>query len=195
VHVSRYPTPLGPPDLAAIAKAAIYYDDVIDSLLPEERRGTASYWARSNLYSAGFAGFSLDDCYAAIDDTAEAIDVDPLVGLVNLIPMASPYGISHNWQEDGVRGKVYKWNFEGMLNPARQTVECRLPPGCVSADDVERWVGFVLAFVAGATALGCAAVVPPLAMAQMDDLESLVRLGGKMMGLKKGGPGRELFRY
>lgn len=85
---------------------------------------------------------------------------------MNLFPAASAYGKAHGKKHNFIRGKVYKWDFTGMLTrssssssssrdgsimPARGTVEFRQPPGSTSAEDAKGWVSLVLAFVAGVT--------------------------------------------
>ncbi|KAK7733025.1 hypothetical protein SLS53_008354 [Cytospora paraplurivora] len=92
-----------------------------------------------------------------------------VVETMNLFPAASAYGKAHAKKHDFIRGKVYKWDFTGMLAwsgggphgdgtttaaaaaTARGTVEFRQPPGSRSAEEAKGWVALVLAFVAGVT--------------------------------------------
>lgn len=88
-----------------------------------------------------------------------------VVETMNLFPAASAYGKAHGKKHDFIRGKVYKWDFTGMLphhshssssssTPARGTVEFRQPPGSRCAEDAKGWAALALAFVAGVTAPG-----------------------------------------
>lgn len=91
-----------------------------------------------------------------------------VVETMNLFPAASAYGKAHGKKHNFIRGKVYKWDFTGMLprssssssssssrdgsiTPARGTVEFRQPPGSMTAEDAKGWASLVLAFVAGVT--------------------------------------------
>ncbi|KAM7194467.1 putative amidoligase enzyme domain containing protein [Naviculisporaceae sp. PSN 640] len=87
-----------------------------------------------------------------------------IVAAMNLFPANSAYGRSHGKKKDFMRGKVYKWDFTGMLpssygtgdngGAGRGTVEFRQPPGSLSAEDAAGWITLAVAFVAGAMAVG-----------------------------------------
>ncbi|KAJ9150776.1 hypothetical protein NKR23_g3495 [Pleurostoma richardsiae] len=201
VHVSGSPFPLSAFDLAALAKAALYYEPALDALVPAGRRASAAYWCQSNRSNPALAHYpSLADCLTGIDAavayatgragadspssasssssgyyppagssssaaatsssaTAVAEDaaaVRAVVEAMNLFPASSPYGRAHGKKHDFVRGKVYKWDFTGMLAPpeggGRGTVEFRQAPGSASAEEAKGWVTLALALVAGVVA-------------------------------------------
>lgn len=202
IHISRFPTPLSANDLAALGKAALYYESALDRLVPEHRLGRTNkaYWARSNRLVPLFVGLSLSECHARIDDAATATggmtpasEAYPVVQAMNLFPVNSVRGSSHRKQEDFIRGKGYKWDFTGMLSAqeydpkeggGRGTVEFRQPPGSMTAVDAETWTKLTVAFVVGVLDVG-----PMLGKgkfnedgASLDDLWMLLVQGGKAVG-------------
>lgn len=100
---------------------------------------------------------------------AQDAAVRALVETVNMFPAASAYGKAHGRKKDFVRGKVYKWDFSGMLpkKPSSSsssagggpqgTVEFRQAPGSRSAEDAKGWISVVLTLVA------CVTTMAPLA--------------------------------
>ncbi|KAK4208309.1 putative amidoligase enzyme-domain-containing protein [Rhypophila decipiens] len=92
----------------------------------------------------------------------EAKLLTSIISTMNLFPANSAYGRSHGKKKDFLRGKVYKWDFTGMLpssstkgeNAGRGTVEFRQPPGSLSAEGAAGWITLALAFVVGAMAVG-----------------------------------------
>ncbi|KXX73994.1 hypothetical protein MMYC01_209014 [Madurella mycetomatis] len=147
IHVSGLPVPLSGGELAGLAKMALYFERAVDLLVPADRRG-AKHWCQSSRASPTLLGLSLSECLAALDGAAVA--VAPVVEAMNLVSPASPAGRSFRRTADFVHGKVYKWNFTGMLPGGSGTVEFRQPAGCVAAGDAAAWVRFTLAFVVGA---------------------------------------------
>jgi hypothetical protein len=174
VHISGTPTPLSPTELAALAKSVLYYEPALDALMPPTRRtttaassssstssgggGTGGYWCQSNRLNPALAPLasSLPACLAAIDHASSVnpSSARPVVEAVNLFPAASAYGRAHGKTKDFVRGKVYKWDFTGMLGGGRGTVEYRQAPGSLRAEDAAGWVTLAVAFVVGAMAVG-----------------------------------------
>ncbi|KAK7697093.1 hypothetical protein SLS64_013886 [Diaporthe eres] len=160
VHISATPVSLSPAELAALAKAALYFEPALDQLVPADRRASTAYWCQSNRASVALRSLSLPDCLLMVDAT---LDLPGLVGSMNLFPATSTYGRAHGKKHDFVRGKVYKWDFSRMLprssssksssavSLAQGTVEFRQPPGSRSAEDAKGWITLVLALVAGAT--------------------------------------------
>ncbi|AEO57310.1 hypothetical protein MYCTH_102133 [Thermothelomyces thermophilus ATCC 42464] len=73
VHVSRRPI-LSPQELAALAKAALYFEAALDALMPPERSGPHSHWAQSNRHANNpcLAGLTLAECLAKVDAAAAA---------------------------------------------------------------------------------------------------------------------------
>ncbi|KUI65429.1 hypothetical protein VM1G_01254 [Cytospora mali] len=195
IHVSATPLPLNSMELSSLAKAALYFEPALDQLVPTDRRGSTAYWCQSNRASIALKSLGLGDCLGMIDaavyltppstasssssggsnspldggpSSSEQAATRAVVETMNLFPAASAYGKAHGKKHNFIRGKVYKWDFTGMLprssasssssssrdgtmTPARGTVEFRQPPGSGSAEDAKGWVSLVLAFVAGVT--------------------------------------------
>ncbi|KAK0704580.1 putative amidoligase enzyme-domain-containing protein [Lasiosphaeris hirsuta] len=204
VHISSTPHPLSASGLAALAKAALYYEPALDRLVPASRRGSAAYWCQSNRASPGLRGLaSLGDCLAAVDAAEAAGAVRPVVEVVNLFPAASAYGRAHGKVRDFVRGKVYKWDFTGMLSASsggaggqtvRGTVEFRQPSGSLVADDAAAWVTLAVAFVAGAMAVGLSLGGGGIDHgASMEELWALLASGAEMLGWESLGAVEGLF--
>jgi hypothetical protein len=159
VHISGAPTPFAPVELASLARSVLLFEQALDALMPSTRQdGSSPYWRQSNRANPALRGLPLSSAVAVIDqasDAAQASDSSlPIVESMNLFPAASAYGRAHRKGRDFIRGKVYKWNLEGMLPGGRQTVEFRLPPGCLGSEDARGWVELAIAFVAGALAGG-----------------------------------------
>ncbi|KAK3311857.1 putative amidoligase [Apodospora peruviana] len=168
VHVSGTPTPLSAAELSALAKAALYYEPALDRLVPPSRRGSAAYWCQSNRANPSLQQLGLAECLATLDHVIDPDDgitgnVRNIVEAMNLFPANSAYGRAHGKKKDFMRGKVYKWDFTGMLpssnsssvqGAGRGTVEFRQPPGSLVADDASGWITLAVAFVVGAMAVG-----------------------------------------
>ncbi|KAK3944364.1 putative amidoligase enzyme-domain-containing protein [Diplogelasinospora grovesii] len=188
VHISGAPAALSGPELAALAKAVLYYEPALDQLVPPGRRSSTAYWCQSNRVNPSLCSLAnLADCLAVIDAAAAssgAGNVRPVVEAMNLFPAASAYGRAHGKKQDFVRGKVYKWDFTGMLPPhGRGTVEFRQAPGSLIADDATAWITLTAAFVMGAMAVG-----PQLSGvgggggASLEDLWALLTGGAQALG-------------
>ncbi|KAK3296378.1 uncharacterized protein B0H64DRAFT_461449 [Chaetomium fimeti] len=142
IHISRSPSnnPLTPLDLAALSKAALYFERALDALMPPERRTTTTttnnntHWAQSNrhAYNPSLAGLPLAACLAKIDAAAAAAATTtattttpavpggrdaarPVVEVMNLVAKESRYGVVRQKRADFVRGKTCKWDFSGLL--------------------------------------------------------------------------------
>ncbi|TPX16825.1 uncharacterized protein E0L32_003387 [Thyridium curvatum] len=152
VHISGLPTPLSALELAAVAKAALYFEPAIDALAPRDRRASGTYWCQSSRASPSLRSYGLADCLALLDHAAaDPGEARGVVHALNMFPAASTYGRAHGKKHDFVRGKVYKWDFSGMLPGGRGTVEFRQGGGSLDAAAASGWVALVLAFVAAAT--------------------------------------------
>lgn len=127
--------------------------------------------ASSSFSSSSSRGSSNGSLDAELGSSSEQTATRAVVETMNLFPTASAYGKAHGKKHDFIRGKVYKWDFTGMLpqssslslssrdgtiTPARGTVEFRQPPGSRSAEDAKGWVSLVLGLVAGVTATSSA---------------------------------------
>ncbi|KAK1751288.1 putative amidoligase enzyme-domain-containing protein [Echria macrotheca] len=199
VHISGHPQPLAAAGLAALAKAALYYESALDLLVPDARRGSVAYWCQSNRASPRIAGYSLAECLAQLDDasTGSARDV---VECVNMFPASSAYGRAHGKQKDFIRGKVYKWDLSGMVpggsgsdKNVKGTVEFRQPAGSVSADEASAWVTLAAAFVAGAMVVGPSLGGVGEQGASAEELWALLTTGGEVLGWESLGGVEVLF--
>ncbi|RYP52545.1 hypothetical protein DL769_010657 [Monosporascus sp. CRB-8-3] len=207
VHVSTDPT-LPPAALAAVAKAALYFEPALDALLPASRSSSNSgtYWCQSNRASVAMRGVGggLMECFALLDRCAGvgggvaggvgygAGDayaeggmggVEPLIRAMCLFPASSAYGRAHGYASDFVHG-VYKWDFSGLLpDTGSGTLEYRQPPGSRTADEARAWIEVGLCFVAGAVDAGHS--LDPLAQADatMEDLWWVLCAGAQSTGL------------
>ncbi|KAK0647046.1 putative amidoligase [Cercophora newfieldiana] len=199
VHISGHPLPLDASALAALAKCALYYEPALDLLVPAGRRNSTAYWCQSNRASPALRPLnSLGDCLSLIDVAEATGSIRPVVEAMNLFPAASAYGRAHGKHKDFIRGKVYKWDFTGMLassgSTSRGTVEFRQPSGSLSAEEAAAWVTLAAAFVAGAMAVG-----PNLGGdigvqgASPEELWALLASGGEMLGWESLGGVEGLF--
>lgn len=225
VHLSGYPAPLSGAELAALAKAALYHERALDSLVPPGRRGgwsssssfssssssssssassasSSSYWCQSNRANPSLASLPLATCLSVIDNAAAFDDgivaggggsgrIASVVETMNLFPAASAYARAHGKTADFVRGKVYKWNMEGMMSggggKGLGTVEFRQPPGSLTAEDAAGWVMLAVSFAAGALVVG-----PGLGVgAGMTGMMGM--MGVEAMGAEEGGSMEELW--
>ena len=159
VHISGTPAPLSAAELAALAKAVLYFEPALDALVPPSRRASTAYWCQSNRANPALKDYRLRECFALVDHAAASSSTRAVVETVNLFPASSAYGRAHGKKHDFVRGKVYKWDFTGMLAKSAGgtglgTVEFRQPPGSLCLDEAAGWVTLALTFVAGVTSAG-----------------------------------------
>ncbi|KAL2195414.1 hypothetical protein P885DRAFT_70515 [Corynascus similis CBS 632.67] len=170
VHISRQPA-LSPHELAALAKATLYFERALDALMPPERGPNASHWAQSNRHAnnPALTGLTLAECLAKVDAVSFA-DTASLVETMNLVSRESRYGMVCRKKAHFVRGKTYKWDFTGLLSSSPSlsrhdggraedrgiegTVEFRQPPGSRTAAEAAGWAMLGVAFVAGAIEIG-----------------------------------------
>jgi hypothetical protein len=149
---------LGLGDCLSMLDAAVYLTP------PSTATSSFSSSSSSHWSSSSSPGGGRKD--SGIGGSSEQSATRAVVETMNLFPAASAYGKAHGKKHNFIRGKVYKWDFTGMLTrssssssssrdgsimPARGTVEFRQPPGSTSAEDAKGWVSLVLAFVAGVT--------------------------------------------
>ncbi|KAK5655776.1 hypothetical protein OQA88_5314 [Cercophora sp. LCS_1] len=178
IHVSGAPSPLSPEGLASLAKAALYYESALDALMPAGRRDSVAYWCQSNRASRAIINTGLLDSLAVLDTAQSTREV---VETMNLFPCASAYGKANGKKKDFVRGKVYKWDFTGMIGE-RGTVEYRQPAGSLSAEDAAGWVTLALAFVAGAVEVGETLGNGRGEGASLDELWAMLVVGAEALG-------------
>jgi hypothetical protein len=173
IHISRT-IPFLAPELGKLAKATLYFESTLDSLMPSRRSNDQSYWSQSNrnTNNPALAGLSLKQCLDKIDAAAgnsnpatpAAADGDPLRPIVEVMNLCShETKLAKIWGKTApfVRGKTHKWDFTGLLAASesiegvrdkgvKDTIEFRQPPGSRSAEEAEAWVKLTVAFVAGA---------------------------------------------
>ncbi|KAM7195402.1 putative amidoligase enzyme domain containing protein [Rhypophila sp. PSN 637] len=171
VHISGTPVPFSAQELAALAKCALYFESALDLLVPSGRRASTAYWCQSNRANPALRRVELDSLSTGGTGGLGKTEIlSSIISAMNLFPSNSAYGRSHAKKKDFLRGKVYKWDFTGMLpssmpsasstttkggeNAGRGTVEFRQPPGSLSAEDAAGWITLALAFVVGAMAVG-----------------------------------------
>ncbi|KAH8898937.1 hypothetical protein GQ53DRAFT_635257 [Thozetella sp. PMI_491] len=199
VHISAAPDLLSAPELATLGKAVLYYEEALDQLVPTGRRGSTAYWCQSNRANPALKHLEdLSACFDRIDQAAAtSLEKDkmlPVIEALNLFPAASAYGKSHGKTRDFVRGKVYKWNFSGMLpGQGLGTVEYRQAPGSITADQAAGWVTLMATFVAGAISLGPYVGHGEADTATSEELWSLLVGGADSLGWGSLGAVEELF--
>ncbi len=171
IHISRASHPLKPVDLAALAKAALYFETALEALMTPFRQSTAAsptYWSQSlrSHTNPSLHGLSLSDCLAKVDAAAEEGTMRSLVEVVNLHSKTTRYAIAKGKTDDFIRGKTYKWDFTGLLSTTsgeregvldcgiEDTVEFRQPPGSMNAEEAVGWAVLGVAFVAGVVGAG-----------------------------------------
>ncbi|KAB5513312.1 putative amidoligase enzyme-domain-containing protein [Coniochaeta sp. 2T2.1] len=197
VHISGTPSPFSPLELASLSKAILYHESSLDMAFPPARRSSA-YWCQSNRSNPALAPFPLTACLSALDSAAgTSTDLRPVVELTNLFPASSAYGRSHGKKRDFIRGKVYKWDLTGVLNPERGDVEFRQAPGSLSAEQAAVWITLAVAFVAGAVgghgmALGGHGVVDEDG-GSGEELWALLQAGAAVVGWEGLGGAETLF--
>ncbi|KAK3898593.1 hypothetical protein C8A05DRAFT_18862 [Staphylotrichum tortipilum] len=177
IHVSQPSTPFAPSSLAALAKAVLYFESALDSLMPN--RTAETYWARPNRSPGNpeLAGLTLPQALSKIDEMAAVEEQDnterdpllPLVKAMNLVTGSSNVGRARDSStEDRMRGKTYRWDFTGLLRSSYPstgkgdgaersiagTVEFRQPPGSGTAGEAVAWAVLGVAFVVGAGVVG-----------------------------------------
>ncbi|KAK1832264.1 putative amidoligase enzyme-domain-containing protein [Podospora conica] len=155
IHISSLPSPMSSQALAALAKTALYYEPALDTLVPPSRRGAggSTYWCQSPRSNPALHHLPLASCLALLD--AASHSARAVVEVMNVFPASSAYGRVKRKKRDFVRGKVYKWDLEGMGGAGgRGTVEFRQAGGCVEGWEAVGWVRLVVAFVAGAGVVG-----------------------------------------
>ena len=177
----------------------LYHEPALDHLVPANRRGSSAYWCQSNranpaLKLYGDLGTCFDRIDQALGSSMEKDKVLPIVEAMNLFPAASAYGKSHGKTKDFVRGKVYKWDFTGMVpGHGRGTIEFRQAPGSLTADDAAGWVTLVVAFVAGAVSVGPFLGEGHPDGATPDELWALLAQGAEALGWESLGAAEDLF--
>ncbi len=122
----------------------------------------------------------LPDCFAVLEH-GSVTSTRAVVESMNLFPAASAYGRANGKKHDFVRGKVYKWDFSGMLANGLGTVEFRQPPGSTSLREATGWITLALTFVAAVVGGGFE-VVDRDNGARLEELWCLLVAGAGSLG-------------
>lgn len=143
VHVSPTVAPWATDHVRKIAKAAVYFERCVDSLLPPERY--ANLWCQSNRYNHLLKGQNMGDIFSWLD---QAQTSDHIAYYMCAFSKDSPYGKAMGKQTD-FSHNVFRWNFT-PLKDRKGTIEFRQPPGSNRGEDTALWISFTIAFVQGA---------------------------------------------
>ena len=117
--------------LKCVAKAAIYYEPAISSIMPNERK--ACTWCSSNVSQ----GPELKHLYTTARKYGYKFlfdEIDAVSDEESLSVLLSPT-------------KAVVWNFRNAIPGQCGTVEFRQPPQVASAETTQQWIGFALTFV------------------------------------------------
>lgn len=127
-----------------VAKAVLYFERSVDTIMPPERRYTE--WAHSNRNNISLRGQKMDMLFSRIDG---AQDLAQIVSLVCLYPKDTTHGLRmgklHNFPY-----RVFRWNFTPLTMYSKGTIEFRQPPGSSDAASAKLWVTFAVSFVQAA---------------------------------------------
>ncbi|KAK6523027.1 hypothetical protein TWF281_002449 [Arthrobotrys megalospora] len=164
-------------DLQALATAIIFFDPLIDGLIPERQ---FNQHCRSNTWFSQLCPFSDGDEGWSYSYQTSFRRIESCREKVQLADHMSP--------EINNRRHM-AWNFMGIFNRDRDSVEFRRPPGSHSWEDTMSWVEFVHGF---ATASWDPTIwqVPkslgsrPEQLPKFQDLREFVLKGAKKAGLR-----------
>ena len=129
--------------LQRIAKAVVYFERCIDSLMPDHR--LRNVFCKSNRYNSTLRSSSVPTILKMIDGIQEGPEYPGGPdGREKLVDLLCPSG-------DSVK-RYYRWNFTPLLRPDRKTrtIEFRQPPGSTTALETAFWCQFTIYFVYGA---------------------------------------------
>ena len=117
--------------LKCVAKAAVYYEPAITSIMPNDRKDCA--WSRSNIFESEQLGNAYDAArtsgYGCLFDWIDSFrDEETLSSII------SPC-------------KHVSWNFKNAVPGGCGTVEFRRPPQVTSAGATKHWIAFTLCFI------------------------------------------------
>lgn len=153
------------PPLKRVAKAVVYFERCVDSLLPPHR--LVNTYCKSNRYNPSLRERSMPEIFQLLDSARDAP------------------GIASIMCSDGQGGttRYFKWNFMALVKPRKSmgTVEFRQPPGSTSRADAVLWSEFTLSFVQGAILLmDHPGSINPAETATLKQLQRLVRMGNSL---------------
>jgi hypothetical protein len=127
-----------------VAKAVLYYERSIDTLLPPERRQTI--WAQSNRHNH----ITKDQSMATLFSWIDGASTIPYIALIMCaFSKDSEYGQGVGKTADFPH-YTFRWNFKPLTGGSKGTIEFRQPPGSSSAANTKLWVTFAASFIQGA---------------------------------------------
>ncbi|RYO17544.1 hypothetical protein AA0111_g11040 [Alternaria arborescens] len=127
-----------------LAKAVLYYERSIDTLLPQERR--QNIWAQSNRHNTITKPQDVATLFTWIDG---AKDIPYIALIMCAFSKDSQYGRDVGKTQDFVHN-VFRWNFMPLTKGSMGTIEFRQPPGSSNAVATKLWVTFAASFIQGA---------------------------------------------
>jgi len=148
----------------SLAKSAVYFESVLDRLVPLYRR--KNIWAKSNRWNKYLGKYNMPD---AIDRISSQDTFEGLAARMNWCARDSPTGTAldkrTDFQHDG-----FRWNFLpcGATSGYGQ-IEYRQPAGMTESSDLISWITLVVLF----------------AQVSITSSDSLVRSGSKPASLSR----------
>ncbi len=136
IHVStssHMTSPKPSTALRQLAKAIVYFERCVDSLMPRSRLGQNQY-CKSNWWNSKLRTLDMRQIFNMIDG------VQSLEALTDLLCFD---------EKTSGAARYFKWNFT-PLKDSKGTVEFRQPPGSTTQEDALVWTEFAQAFVQGA---------------------------------------------
>ena len=176
IHVSPQEGQWSLTQIKNIAKAAIYFERSIDSLLPPERR--ANTWCQSNRWNNSFKNASMATAFSWIDGVETAWH---LSFLMCSFSKDSALGKATGAQNDFPHN-VFRWNFTPLSEVAKGTIEFRQAPGSADAGQTKLWIQFVGSFIQGA--MQHADSINPQTMPSLELFRNILLAGAQHSGIK-----------
>lgn len=160
-----------------VAKAVIYFERSIDSLLPEHRR--TNRWCQSNRWNAVCKQQTISTLFGWVDQTSTMQHlVYYLCGTSKDSAYGQALGKTHDFPHN-----VYRWNFAPLKETGTGTIEFRQPPGSSSTQESITWIRFVAAFLQGANLY--AEALDPNTPENLESLRGLLLNGAKECGMSR----------
>ena len=128
-----------------VAKAALYFEQSVDTILPTHRSN--STWAKSNRNNTSLKDKDMNELFSLIDSKQ---DVDEIVCLMCSCSRNSLEGISMGRSLGLPQYNMFRWNFTPLTRHSMGTIEFRQPPGSEDAASTKLWVTFAVSFVQAA---------------------------------------------
>ena len=153
--------------LKPVAKAAIYFEQCVDALMPSDRV-INNDWCQSNRYNPVLRNQEeVGVIFIMIDN---ALSVSELASI-----MCS--------DGHGSASRSFRWNFKPLTDRKKveerlATIEFRQPPGCTTAEELDSWALFGLSFITGSIYMQSrGAFIDPSKPASLAELHRLCKDG------------------